>query len=324
MHFSVLAIIFVSTLMHVGWNLMTRHGRSEPQFIRKMLIAGSVLGLGPVLVWEIVDPLGPRIWMLLSVSGTFCAIYFAGLAKGYTASDFTIVYPVVRALPVLLVGLADMFLGRWPTPLGWAGMMLVVIGCTLTPLTTLRSFNLRVYLNPASLWVVLAALGTVGYSLVDKVSADILRETFGSGPVVALRYSVMFFVVATIVYELFVRFAGWQLIESRPPHALSSRQIRFQIHPLFAVKNLASIIQHPTRWAPPTLAALMNIVSYGLIVWVLQLTRQVSYVVAFRQFSIVIGVIAAIILFHEPGRIVRLIAALLITVGLVVIGVWGG
>ena len=294
MSLSVLAIIVVSTFMHAGWNLMVRHGRSEPLFIRRMLIAGTVLGLGPVLIWEVLDPLGPRVWMLVCGSGTCCAIYFAGLAKAYSASDFTIVYPVARALPVLLVGVADVFLDRWPTPLGWMGMALVVVGCMLTPLTTLRSFHVRAYWNRASLWIGLAALATVGYSLVDKVGAEVLRETFSAGPVAPMRYGVIFFSIATIVYELFIRLAGVPLTSSPP-----------------------------AGWTLPALAAVLNTVSYGLIVWALQLTEQVSYVVAFRQFSIVIGVVAAMIIFREPGRTVRFIAALVITAGLVVIGVWG-
>ena len=65
----------------------------------------------------------------------------------------------------------------------------------------------------------------------------------------------------------------------------------------------------------------LSICSYGLIVWVYQLTERISYVVAWRQFSIVIGVVVAFMIFHEPGRLVRTFAAILITSGLIVVAI---
>ncbi len=46
-------------------------------------------------------------------------------------------------------------------------------------------------------------------------------------------------------------------------------------------------------------------------------------IVAFRQFSIVIGAIMAFILYKEQGVAVRLTGALFITSGLVLIAGWG-
>ena len=45
--------------------------------------------------------------------------------------------------------------------------------------------------------------------------------------------------------------------------------------------------------------------------------------VSFRQFSIVIGSLLAFLIYKEQGIGVRLSGALLITSGLIMIGVWG-
>ena len=49
-----------------------------------------------------------------------------------------------------------------------------------------------------------------------------------------------------------------------------------------------------------------------------------SYIVAFRQFSIVIGAVLAFRIYKEKGLAVRISGALLITAGLVLIAVFGG
>jgi uncharacterized membrane protein len=47
-------------------------------------------------------------------------------------------------------------------------------------------------------------------------------------------------------------------------------------------------------------------------------------VLAFRQFSIVLGVIGAFALYGEKGRMVRMTGAVCITAGLIIIGISGG
>jgi uncharacterized membrane protein len=54
------------------------------------------------------------------------------------------------------------------------------------------------------------------------------------------------------------------------------------------------------------------------------LSRHASYIVAFRQFSIVIGVLLAFAIFKEQGVLVRMTGTLMITFGLLLIGLWGG
>ncbi len=59
------------------------------------------------------------------------------------------------------------------------------------------------------------------------------------------------------------------------------------------------------------------------MLWAYQLSQHASYVVAFRQFSIVIGVVAAFAIYKERGVAVRMIGTVLITVGLILVGLLG-
>lgn len=287
----VVALVLCSTFMHAGWNLLARHQRNEIVFFNRMLISTAIVGFIPVILSEVlVHSLTLKAWVCVAGSGFCCGLYFFYLARAYGSSDFTIVYPVARSLPVVLVGICDMLRGRHPTHIGWIGMILVVCGSFLTPLDSVRYFDVKCYLNRTSLWLLITALGTVGYTLLDKVASEVVQQ----GPATAARYGYIFFAISSAVYAmlLWIFKTGEQKTDS-------------------------------VGWKIPFFASFLNFGAYWLVLWAYQLSQQASYIVAFRQFSIVIGVIAAFIIYKEKGKVIRLTAVLLITAGLVLIGLWG-
>jgi len=280
--------------MHAGWNLIARGQKSEMAYLHRLCAILMVVGFLPGLVSELMLPsLPPAVWLNLLMSGTCGGVYLYGLAKSYETADFTIVYPVARALPVLLVGMADVWRGQMPTMWGWVGMLGVSCGCFLAPLHSFGEFHWRRYFNRSSFWILLTAMGTVGYSVIDKISAEIVAVG-SAGPATAARYSYVFFTITGLFF--------------------------FLIHKLFDREKLDF---GEMGWIRPGLGALFMYTSYGLILWVFQMTSHASYVVAFRQFSIIIGVVLAFLIYRERGVAVRLTGALLITAGLLLIALWG-
>ncbi|HMN15510.1 MAG TPA: hypothetical protein PKD55_24605, partial [Bellilinea sp.] len=73
------------------------------------------------------------------------------------------------------------------------------------------------------------------------------------------------------------------------------------------------------RWA--ALAGGFIFAAYWLILWAYQINPYGSYIVALRQFSIVIGVVAALLLFHEPAARLRIAAAVIIALGVAAIAI---
>lgn len=284
-------LVLASTFMHAGWNLLARRGKSETVFFGRMLLLVAVAGLIPASASEMLSrSLTPTAWRCVVLSGLCCAVYYFGLARAYASADFTVVYPVARAIPVVLVALGDVLRSRAPAPLGWAGIALVAGGCLLVPLHSFHDFAPRRYLQRAGAWIALTAVGTVGYTLLDKLAA----ETVQQGPATAARYGYAFFLVSFVGYRLLVR------LFKRPGP--------------------------PTRsigWSVPALGAVFNFGAYWLVLWAYQSAGRASYVVAFRQFSIVIGVVLAFAIYKERGRAVRLTGTFLILAGLILIGVWG-
>ncbi len=280
-----IALVLVSTLMHVAWNLFfhSRPGTTD-LFLRTSLLFG-LFGCVPVIVAESLHPtLTPAVWGLLAISGIFQSVYAIGLTMAYRQGDFTLVYPLARSLPILGLAVFDIGRGRAPSPLGWAGIALVVVGCVFAPVPSLRRWNIACYFHRTMIWVLVIAAGTTGYTLVDKIA----MERIPSGPLAALQYGVVEFAAAGPCIWLFFRFYN-----RRTGHI------------------------KPAGWRGVVLVAAMILGTYVLVLWSYQLVDRVSYVVALRQFSIVVGAGLGFIVLREPSAGHRFAAALLITAGVV-------
>lgn len=286
-----LLLVLLSAGLHAGWNLLVR-GQRESDLLLRIAVVTTVLGLGPVLMAEWTGTsLLPVTWRYFPLAGVFLAIYYLGLTRGYASGDFTVVYPLARAVPVLLMAGVDIARGHPPTLLGWLGLALVTVGCILAPLESPRDFKLARYCNRTTLWTVVAAAGIFGYTTVDSAAARVMPPGIGS----AVRYFVLQTSASAAAYWLILA------ILRQPVHLSSQR----------------------AAWKLPMLAALFVLGSYTLILFAFQLSPHVSYIVALRQFSIVFGVAAAALIYHEPAPLFRLLTALIITAGVLCIA-WGG
>ncbi|MEZ4864479.1 MAG: EamA family transporter [Caldilineaceae bacterium] len=291
MSLSAVVLVLLSAVIHATWNLVVRARGVSQTFIRIPVII-AIVGLVPALWLEFYHtPFPAPVWGLLMVSSIFQGIHHFGLTMGYQRGDFTLVYPIVRALPVLFLALFDLARGRNPSLPAWLGMTLVALGCLVIPHTSLRTLRWTVYTSAILLWVLMAALGTVGYSIMDKFAA----ESLPSDATMAARYFVLEMTCSTFTLASLLTLAG-QPTGLRPWYK---------------------------GWKWPMLAAMGVFTSYWLILWVYQINAHASYVVAMRQFSIVIGTIAGTLLFREPAPTLRITASVLIAVGVICIALGG-
>ena len=286
-----LILVIVSTFMHVAWNILSRYKGGTQACFWRMQMSIVVLGAIPVFISILTYPsISTRAALCLLGSGASCGLYFVCLARGYESGDFTTVYPAARGLPVLLLGIGDTFRSRSPSLLGWLGMLFVAVGCLQVPLNSLADFRLRHYWRPVSLWIILTAIGTVGYSLFDKIGTEAIPR----GPRETAVYCYLFFFMTSISYL-----------------------------PLKTLMTKSSGLKPEVGWWIPAIAGILCFLSYWLVLCAYQMTERVSYVVAFRQFSIVIGVITGFMFFNESGKTIRLVGAIVITAGLLMLKVFG-
>ncbi len=284
-------LILASCFTHAGWNLLARRQRRELLFFRHMLIVTVPVSLAAIAVSvQFPHSFPAKAWLCVTASGLICGFYYWFLGLAYGSSDFTVVYPVARALPVLIVAALDMLRGRHPNGPGWVGLVLVVGGCMLAPQASYRGFDLRRYGTRTILWIVLTAATIVGFTMFDKIAAEAVRPGLPS----AVVYCGLFHILSCVSYAA--------------------------VHSLLAREKGGA---REVGWKLPAIGALLGFASYTLVLWAFQMAEQTSYLLAFRQFSIFIGVVLAFRMYGEKGLAVRLPATLAILGGLVLVATCG-
>ncbi|WP_333703881.1 multidrug transporter [Vibrio hepatarius] len=297
---SLLAIILVvvSAFLHAGWNLLSKSNTaSGPAFFLLSATAAALL-LSPFLVWYCntvgLAVMPTKFWYLLVISGIAQMIYLLGLGFAYKQADIGVVYPIARALPVLMVGVVTVLLGYSLTAYAWFGFLLITIGCLFVPLESFSQLNVRNYAHLGVVWAVIAAIGTAGYSVVDKEALLILDQTFHS------QVSD----VSSAIFYLGLQF--WSI------------SLCFVIY-LTLSKSWVDIVEAWQIRRSTTIAGIMMSTTYGLVLLAMTMTENVSYVVALRQLSIVIGMVLGVVFLFERLLLTRVVGSVMILLGLVLV-----
>ena len=236
-----------------------------------------------------------RFWRILAFSWFGEMLYCIGLAYGYRRGDISLVYPLGRSLPVLLTAAVTISFGLGKTPDAFAlgGMALISIGCLFLPLKSFREFHWKTYCTPLLFFVLLIAAGVTVYTIFDSEAAKILKElpdNHDSRLVTSLFYLFLVESGLAAVLGLFV---------------LTQKQERAEFKRLFL----------KTPW--PHITGVFSSSAYALILLAMPLVTNVSYIQAFRQMSLPLGVLAGVFILKEACGQVKLFGIILIVIGLI-------
>lgn len=131
MPLSALAMVIVAALLHAAWNIAAKKTGGNRHFVLMGGIAVAVIWApaGLWLGWAEVPRWGWREWGFVAASGLLHLAYFNVLLKGYRVSDLTVVYPVARGTgPLVSSLLAIVVLGEAMTLHAAAGVLCVCGG----------------------------------------------------------------------------------------------------------------------------------------------------------------------------------------------------
>ncbi|MBH8579197.1 EamA family transporter [Bisbaumannia pacifica] len=287
-----LGLVLLSVCLHAGWNLLGK--RRTPSLAFFVLAMGSgALVLSPLL-WLGPPPtrLPAAFWGWLAASGLCQMLYMGGLAWAYARGEVSVLYPIARALPVVLVPLVSLGLlgSRALTPLDLIGMGLILSGALCLPLAGPRGWRASSYLTPALGFALLAAVATAGYSLIDKQALALMLAAGHS----SLTAGATFMVLQALMT------LAWGL-----PTVLLLPTERRRLPRLWARE----------RTAMP-LTGIMVLATYGLVLVAMARTEEVSLVVAMRQLSIPLGVVLGVVWLGERAAPIKWLGTALMLVGL--------
>lgn len=290
MSLTALVLITISAFLHAFWNFFSKRNAATASFFVVATLA-ALSCLSPFLFIHATSLTKQPVlfWYLVIATGFFEAIYFTGLTQAYRLGDMSLAYPLVRALPILLVALISVLLGRGEalSTLAFVGMGLMTLGCLLLPLQHLQQWSLKLYFNRVTAWVLLAVAGVTGYTLVDDAALKLLRQNVdvANSTLVYLPLQSLTTLLFLLVYVAFVE--GWQVKITMIPKALFT--------------------------------GLIITLTYGIALAALAFVKDVSYANAFRQLSIPLGALLGMWLAKEPAYTPKLLGIALMLVGLVLI-----
>jgi len=218
-------------------------------------------------------------WVIASV--VVHLVYFGALIESYRAGDMGQVYPIARGTAPLLTALASpFFVGERVGIFAWAGIVLLASGVFLLSLRGGRDLTKLNFRAVA--YALLTALTICAYSLVDGIGARLAGS--------ANAYSVALFVGIGPVMVAYAFFRSGQ-----------------GVFPIMA-----------RYWKTGLAGGALQLGSYGIAIWAMTLA-PIAIVAALRESSVLFGALIAVIFLKEPLRASRIVAALMIVVGLVAI-----
>lgn len=220
-------------------------------------------------------------WPWLIASVIIHLFYFGALIESYRTGDLGQVYPIARgSAPLMTASVATFAVGEHLSAIGWLGIAVLVSGVFLLSARGGRSLG---HIDRRAVGFALFTAVTIcGYSVVDGIGAR------ASGNPNA--YSLWLFIgnaVAMLPYGL------W-----RGGSALASTMRVY--------------------WQRGLAGGAMQILSYGIAIWAMTLA-PIAVVASLRETSVLFGALIAVAVLKEPLRAVRIVAAVLIVCGLVLI-----
>ena len=288
MEFLPFLLVVASAFSHASWNVLAKRG-SDKEAIMWLMTFTSLFTMFPVFFilipkWEL--PLTTVPFLL--VSGFAETLYFISLGNAYELGDLSVVYPLARSSPLFLTVLAVLFLGEKISPWGVIGILLMVLGVYTIHLRSLSPDDLlmpfRSLRSRASQFALLTALWTTIYSLSDKMGVSTVD------PLVYAFWLEIFILIFLTPYVLWRR--GWRRV----------------------------IREWKDSKVKATVGGFLMRFGYVLVLVAMSLV-QVSYILALRQLSVVLGAAAGVLILREKYGRIRLLGSIIIFIGVYILGV---
>lgn len=287
MEFLPLALVLASAVSHGLWNYLAKEGKDKESFMLLLNLTSLPLLLPVFLLIlpEIYLPL--EIVPYLLVSGLAETVYFLGLGKAYESGDLSIVYPVARSAPVFVTIAAALFLGETISMTALLGILVIFIGVYILHLKGMTREDLvapvRYLMSGSSRYAIIAALGTTVYSITDKLGVT---------------------AVDPLLYSFWLGFSVTGMMTIVTLKRKGFKAIRDEFSSPLKV----------------SFAGLLMRGGYMLVLYAMSIA-PVSYILALRQISVVLGALMGVAFLGESYGRVRIMGSLVIFIGVFILGV---
>ena len=295
MTLSVFILVLISAISHAAWNFAARKAAGNLVAMWLGLWIGCALVLpgviGVVVYKGLPETVSAPAIICTIATGVIHAAYFRLVATGYEHGEISLVYPIARGSGIALTAiLASLFFKEYFALLGCIGIGLISTGIMTLSLAARKTIQEKGPLEatsslPTPPSVIKLALATgatiVAYSLVDKI---------GVGHVNPVVYIWCMFLLAAVFLTPFV------------------------------VRRYRSKLRQTARQylGYAVVIGAGSIGTYLMILFAFTM-GPVGYIVAVREFAVVLGALAGMIFLKERFTIPKVIAILTIVIGIMCI-----
>lgn len=282
----ILAILLLlsGAILHTAWNLILK--RSKDKYIATwwMVVSGGLVSL--IVLFFIGLP-ARAMWVFAFFSILTEATYFITLSYAYRDNDFSLIYPVARgAAPAFLALWSFLFLEEQLTTGGLIGLGLIIAGLLIIGASTLLASHVtHLHFKGIAVAVFLALLIST-YSAIDGIAVKVGDAT--------AYVMTMFALVPIPIAPFIIKQYGWNHLWQE----LKDQGIRL---PLMGILGVS--------------AYLMAVLAYSI--------APLSYSGAVREVSVVFGAIAGWWFLKETLGGLRILGAVVIFAGILIIARFG-
>lgn len=284
MSVSTFLIVLLAGLLHALWNIVAKKAGGDVRFACFSAGVGIVIWapLGIWLGWDVVPQWDIWAWSFVVGSALLRILYFVVLLRGYRLADLTVVYPLARGTGPLLSSLAAIFwLGEAVSIFGIFGIACVIGG---------------VFLIAGGPSLTRARLRSAG-----------LRYGLLTGVLIACYTVVDGYAVKVLLLSPFLM------------HYVENVVRGVLLMPVVLRDRPAARVLWRQQWKYALLVGTITPVSYVLVLYALQ-TAPLSLVAPAREVSMLFAALIGGHLLGEGDRWLRVMGALLIACGVVMLG----
>ena len=272
----VVLIVLFGALLHASWNVIVKSGTDK--YLSAVMVSGAA-GLIAVVFLPFVPLPASASWPYMFTSTVFQVIYMFLVAAAYSNGDMSLAYPLMRGTPPLLVALVSgPLIGEVLGTEQWLAVGLISVGVLVMALGRSQAIIAGRNTTRTVIIALVNALFIAGYTLVDGVGVRV------SGNAVSYVLWAFLFNAIPVV--------SWGIWTYR-----------------------GQLLTHIKQRGHLTIiGGAGTLGSYGLALWAMTMA-PVAMVAALRETSILFGVMLSLILLREQISAKRLLGAVLIVGG---------
>jgi drug/metabolite transporter (DMT)-like permease len=330
----VFAAVLIAAAAHAGWNAAIKRGL-DPLVTTVLIAVGAGAVALPILAVVGLPAAPARPWVIASV--VVHLGYFAGLIEAYRAGDMSQVYPIARgSAPLLTALVSTTWLGERLGPLGWVGLLCLVAGVMTLSLRGGGELARLVPRTRSSHRIAASTVANFGFKsgtriIEFRVSCSIpkfaqksrqMLANFGIGTLDRRAVGFALFTALTVCAYSVIDGVGVRAAGDALAYTAAVFLGNAVIMALYGLaRRGAPLVAGPWQlWRTGLGGGALQFASYGVALWAMTVA-PIAVVAALRETSVLFGALIAVAVLREPLRAVRVLAAVLIVAGLVMIKV---